>query len=109
MFTENILVNEDLSFTTSYTTLNKSFTINKLSIISVEARYSNARPTSIGVKGSESDGATSLMLIWIDKDKISNTSGLRTYGILPAGTYYLWGNAETNGTNGVVVRAYNVK
>lgn len=100
------LLNEEISFTTEFGYLNKSFTLTKNAVVRVEAAFNNSRPVAIGIKAGTGDYNQILGWAYVDEDKVSTkATGLGLTTVLQAGTYYLWGQANAEGDNTVVVRA----
>ena len=98
VFTGTNLVNKAIQFGTTWSATSETFTLTATSIVSISQTYNAGQPLAIGCKQGNTAGATTWMIQQgIDGE---STSGLIALGILPAGTYYIWGKRKTSSTTG---------
>lgn len=102
------LLDAALAFGTSYSTTNRTFTLDKTSAVTITQNYNAGQPLAIGCKAANTSGSATLLIAHgIDGE---DTSGVTASGVLPAGTYYVWGKRKTSSTtgNGCIVWAYPI-
>lgn len=101
----NLIDYVSAAFTTSYSSLGKSFVLTKTSLVKIMVTYTNSLVIKLGCKNGEGAGASSQ--IYVENiDKEENVGALNAVGILSPGTYYVWGASKSAGNNFLTVIVY---
>ena len=102
----NVLYNASTPVAASYSSTGKTFTLTDTRFVRITHNYTNAKPVSIGCKQSENNTGMSYLFSTIGNE--SNVSTFTTFGILSAGTYYIWASAASAANNTIVVTEYPI-
>lgn len=105
---QSVLLNESTSISASYASTGKTFTLTKTSIVSIAQGYSNALPTAIGAKSTDTSAGTSVIYAE-NSGQEESVAGLTGYGVLQAGTYYVWAKAKAAASNTINVTVYPIR